>query len=334
MRVRTRRREVMQVTLLQDWRTIQDSAETRRQAASIVLRHLLSRLANGSRGADLLVETTLGQLTDSLRFGQFLDKSVDVDRLLQQALLWLHDQEVIRLNRGMTVFRAAMTIRFDGERNRFLARDFEPLDIHYAEQTLQIHIMSEYAEQGLQSVADAVRLALDYFNLPRDQFIEKWLSDKKRELSRKTTPDSWRRIVESLGNRSQRAIVSDDRVNTDVLVLAGPGSGKTKVLVHRIAYLVRARREDPRSILALAYNRRAAVEIRQRLHELIGEDARGVTVLTCHALAMSLTGTTFSSLAQRGEHDTQSIFDNILKEATELLAGERVSADDPDEQRE
>ena len=68
-------------------------------------------------------------------------------------------------------------------------------------------------------------------------------------------------------------------------MLAGPGSGKTRVLVHRIAYLVWVRRQNPRGILALAYNRHAAVEIRRRLENLVGDDARGITVLTCHALA-------------------------------------------------
>ena len=82
--------------------------------------------------------------------------------------------------------------------------------------------MSEYAEKGLESVADAVRLALDYFSLPKQEFIDKWLSDKKMELSRQTTPDSWRRIVESLRNRAQRAIVTDDHDGANVLVLAGP----------------------------------------------------------------------------------------------------------------
>jgi ATP-dependent DNA helicase RecQ len=334
MRIRTRRHEIMQVTLLKDWHTIQTSAQTRRNAAWTVLQSLLANLPNGTRGADLLVETTLGHLTDSLKFGQLTNGTVDADRLLQQSLLWLHDQEVIRLNRGMSVFRSAMTIRMDGERSRFLASDFEPLRIHYDEQTLQIHIMSQYAEKGLQSVAEAVRLTLDYFSLPKQQFIDKWLSDKKQELSRQTTPESWRRIVESLRNRSQRAIVTDDRENANVLVLAGPGSGKTKVLVHRIAYLVRAKREDPRSILALAYNRHAAVEIRQRLHDLIGEDGAGVTVLTCHALAMRLAGSTFSGFAQRVGGDDQDSFDEILREATELLEGKRVAMGDADEQRD
>ena len=151
-----------------------------------------------------------------------------MDRLLQQALLWLHDQEVIRLNRGMSVFRPAMTIRLEAGGNRFQRSDFEPLQIYYDEKTLQIHIMTEYAEKGLQSIADAVRLTLDYFRLPRADFIDRWLSDKRQELSRQTTPESWRSIVESLNNRAQRDIVTDDRQNTNVLVLAGPGSGKTR----------------------------------------------------------------------------------------------------------
>ena len=52
LRVRTWQNEVMQVTLLKDWQTIQRSAQARRQAAEAVLRHLLSKLATGARGAD------------------------------------------------------------------------------------------------------------------------------------------------------------------------------------------------------------------------------------------------------------------------------------------
>ena len=89
MRVRTLKNEVMQVTLLKDWATIRKSAHARHDASETVLRHLLSKLPNGARGADLLVEITVGQLTDSLNFGHLLDKSIDADRLLQQALLWL-----------------------------------------------------------------------------------------------------------------------------------------------------------------------------------------------------------------------------------------------------
>ena len=104
---------------------------------------------------------------------------------------------------------------------------------------------------------------------------------------------------ENLRNPVQQRIVADDREQTNVLVLAGPGSGKTRVLVRRIAYLLRVRRENPRGILALAYNRHAAVEIRRRLADLLGNDARGITVLTCHGFAMRLVGASFSGRAER-----------------------------------
>ena len=148
-------------------------------------------------------------------------------------------------------------------------------------------------------MAEALQLAMDYFILGGDDFLNRWLPNRDREISRQTSPESWRTIVESLNNPIQRRIVADDREQTNVLVLAGPGSGRTRVLVHRIAYLIRAKRENPRGILDLAYNRHAAVEIRRRLSELIGDDARGVIVLTCHALAMRLVGASFSGRANR-----------------------------------
>ena len=184
-------------------------------------------------------------------------------RLIDRALLWLHEQEVIRLNKGLAVFRPAMTVLLKPERRGFVQSDFASLQLHYDEQVRQIHVMAEYAQRGLGSMADALGLAMDYFSLEQYEFLRNWLPD--RDISRQTTPESWRSIVESLNNPVQRRIVADGREQTSVLVLAGPSSGKTRVLVHRIAYLVRVRRENPRGILALAYNRHSAVEIRQRL---------------------------------------------------------------------
>ena len=225
-------------------------------AAGRLLDHLLGRLIPGIRGTDLLVDTTLGKLQSSVTSDMILSNSVrDPSRLTARALMWLHEQEVIQLNRGITVFRAAMTIRLKPERRGFSNADFASLKLHYDEQVLQIHVMAEYVQKGLGAMADAVRMAMEYFNLGREEFLQRWLPDRDRELSRQTTPESWRTIVESLGNPVQRRIVADDREQTNVLVLAGPGSGKTRVLVHRIAYLIRVRRENPRGILALAYNR-------------------------------------------------------------------------------
>jgi ATP-dependent DNA helicase RecQ len=135
-------------------------------------------------------------------------------------------------------------------------------------------------------------------------------------------PDRWKTTCKRRAGpgaiRTQEQIVCDDREQTNVLVLAGPGSGKTRVLVHRIAYLVKIRREDPNGILVLAYNRHAAAEIRERLRRLIGDEARFVTVSTIHALAMRLMGASFAGGAAADGLD----FDSLLMDAVRLLRGD------------
>jgi ATP-dependent DNA helicase RecQ len=324
--------ETVQVTLQRAWSALSRTAERRRAGAALLVDHLLACLSPGQRGADLLAETTFGNLLASLQADLALKAEVrDVTKLLDRALLWLHEQEVIRLNKGLAIFRPAMTIRLVPDRRAFTRADFEPLKLHYAEQVVQIHVMAEYAQRGLQTVAEALQLAMDYFTLPREEFLKRWLPHKAKELERQTTPESWRAIVEDLNNPQQQRIVADDRERTNVLVLAGPGSGKTRVLVHRIAYLVRVRRENPRGILALAYNRHAAAQIRERLRAMIGDDANGVVVLTCHALAMRLADVTFSGRATALD---DTAFKDVLTQAVTLLKGEGLPPDEADEQRE
>jgi hypothetical protein len=70
-----------------------------------------------------------------------------------------------------------------------------------------------------------------------------------------------------------------------LLVLAGPGSGKTRTLVHRIAYLVHTGRARPWEVFAVTFTNKAAAEMRDRLGRLIGPGARDAWIGTFHALA-------------------------------------------------
>jgi ATP-dependent DNA helicase RecQ len=326
--------EALQLTLRRRWVDIEQMARLRHAGAQRLVEYLLATLPAGQRGSDLLAATTLGRLLAAIETDLELRAEVrQPRRLLDHALLWLHEQEVLRLNKGLTVFRPAMTIRLAAERRRlFTKADFAPLQAHYDELVFQIHVMAAYARRALESVADALRLVLDYFTLPRGEFVGRWLRELGQALKLQTTPASWRAIVDALGDPAQRRIVADDREDTHLLVLAGPGAGKTRVLVHRIAYLVRVRRENPCGILALAYNRHAAAQIRQRLAELIGDDAHGVTVATCHALAMRLAGVALDE--RRGSDAEGSLFDAALQRAVELLEGRGLEPDEADAQRE
>jgi ATP-dependent DNA helicase RecQ len=332
LRVRRIDAESAHVTLQREWSALEKTAQVRRTAAALLLEHLLLCLPPGTRGADCLAETTLGKLLSVIADDLVLKaETKEPSKLLDRALLWLHEQEIIRLNKGLAVFRPAMTIRLAQDKRGFVKEDFAPLKLHYDEQVLQIHVMAEYVQRGLKTMAEAISLAMDYFTLSREKFLERWLPDRDKELARQTTPASWRAIVESLNSPVQQKIVTDERERTNVLVLAGPGSGKTRVLVHRIAYLVRVRRENPRGILALAYNRHAAVEIRRRLADLIGNEAKGVTVLTCHALAMRMVGVSFRNRAMRMDDD---VFKTVLQDAVALLRGIGLPPEEADEQRE
>ncbi len=92
-------------------------------------------------------------------------------------------------------------------------------------------------------------------------------------------------ILEGL-NDPQREAVSSPMCNT--LILAGAGSGKTRVLVHRIAWLIEVERLSPQGVLAVTFTNKAATEMRSRIEELLSVSTRSMWVGTFHGLAHRL----------------------------------------------
>lgn len=89
-------------------------------------------------------------------------------------------------------------------------------------------------------------------------------------------------------NEEQRLAVT--AAGGQVIVLAGPGTGKTSTLVHRLAYLIGVRGISPAQITAVTFTNKAAAEIRQRVVELLGEAAgiEGLTIGTFHSICLDL----------------------------------------------
>lgn len=131
-----------------------------------------------------------------------------------------------------------------------------------------------------------------------------------------------RNFLDGLNEPQRRAVMT---TQGPVLILAGPGSGKTRVITHRIAYLAEDKRVWPRHILAVTFTNKAAREMRERLERLLGANqAREMTIGTFHAICARVLRMEADHLAPLGLNKSFTIFDTddqatILKQAIREL---------------
>ncbi len=328
--------DAYRVRVRRSWRVIGELAEKRRRIVVHALEAIRAKIPpETAPTAELLVPFAFDDVRLALDADLLLRSELkDMEAAIARGLLFLHEQHVIQLQHGLAVFRSAMTLRLQPARKgeRYQTADYRPLEHHYQERILQVHVMGEYARQGLEHIREARALVVAYFTLEKPAFIRRFLSTRPDLLAHATTALSYERIVTALGNEAQIRIVTAP-IHRNLLILAGPGSGKTRTVVHRCAYLLRVERVRPQSVLVCCFNRSAAIELRRRLTDLVGADARGVTIQTYHGLALRLLG---YSAAGRAESPGAEIdFGALITDAVRLLKGEKVPPGmEPDEVRD
>src|SRR4051794_32919144 len=108
------------------------------------------------------------------------------------------------------------------------------------------------------------------------------MDDLLTEPPRPASPAGEARFFAALNEAQRRAV---EALDGPVLVLAGAGTGKTRVLTTRLAHILATRRAFPGEVLAVTFTNKAAREMRERLDAMIGGTANGVWLGTFHAIA-------------------------------------------------
>jgi ATP-dependent DNA helicase RecQ len=307
------------------WKALEKTAELRQSVAKVALDGIIQRIPKDTApSSDLLVEFAAEDLLAALKQDSVIQSEIkDPLAAVERALNFLHEQKIITLQKGLAVFRQAMTVQIlpEAKGRRYSKGDFEPLSQHYSERIFQVHVINEYAKQGLEKISHALGFVVAYFSLDKAEFVKRYFADRKEILERATSQQSFQRIVTDLQNPRQAALVASDE-NDNLLILAGPGSGKTRVVVHRCAYLLRVKQVPARSILVLCFNRNAVTELRRRLIDLVGDEVKGMTIQTYHGLSLRLTGHALTP-ESTGQENREQHFANIIKEAIQLLQGKK-----------
>ena len=236
---------------------------------------------------DLPVSFSMLELKNSNQlFGQI--KEEDIKRY-EKTLLFLNQIKSIKLEGGFMVSYNRLNIEeINDTLPRFTNENFRKMEQHYHHKTEQIHIVGEYAKRRLQNYESALAYVNDYFSQPYKEFLSKYFPRRKKEIGAPLTPTRLKEIIGDL-DTDQSRIVNDGKSN-NILVLAGPGSGKTKVLVHKIASLLLLEDIKPEQFLMLTFSKAASLEFRSRARKLVPEYSGLIKITTFHGFCFQLMG--------------------------------------------
>lgn len=209
---------------------------------------------------------------------------------IEEALLYLSKIGALKLEGGFLVLYNAMNIRrIKDNKIKYKVDDYRMLNEFYKQKIQQVHIVGEYANLMVKDYKAALQYVQDYFQMDYKKFIAKYFKgERNKEIERNLTPGKYKQLFGQLSKR-QLEIISD-KDSRCIVVAAGPGSGKTRVLVHKLASLLMLEDVKHEQLLMLTFSRAAATEFKQRLMELIGNAAHFVEIKTFHSYCFDLLG--------------------------------------------
>ena len=209
---------------------------------------------------------------------------------VEDALYYLLKIGAAKIEGGFLVIYQTMRIEClkRGNKAQYKKEHYTKLNEYYQNKRQQIHIVGEYAKRLIEDTREAMIFVDDYFVMDYKLFLRKYFAGRGKEISQNITPKKFRQLFGEL-SPAQLGIINDQKSST-IVVAAGPGSGKTKLLVHKLASLYMMEDVKHEQMLMLTFSRAAATEFKLRLMALMGNAAHYIQITTFHSYCFDLLG--------------------------------------------
>ncbi|MEA1786003.1 RecQ family ATP-dependent DNA helicase [Arenibacter sp. GZD96] len=275
---------------------LKEKLEKRHELAKFIIEFLheksnLNVTEDEVEKEEVLVEFSVHELKTAYENHQSLFKlEIGIDDV-EDTLFYLSRIEAIKIEGGFLVVYNRLTIERVEQDNkkRYKVEDYQKLNQFYENKVQQIHIVGEYAKKMISDYKDALQFVEDYFQLNYQSFLNKYFKgSRQNEIKRNLTPAKFRQLFGEL-SPTQLKIINDNETK-HIVVAAGPGSGKTRVLVHKLASLLLMEDVKHEQLLMVTFSRAAATEFKKRLLKLIGNAANYIEIKTFHSYCFDLLG--------------------------------------------
>ncbi|MEB3766502.1 RecQ family ATP-dependent DNA helicase [Acinetobacter sp. MD2] len=267
----------------------------RHALAQFIVEYLYQRYQQDHLSAlekeECLIEFSIHELKAAYeKTEDVLTLKIDLDDV-EDSLFYLSRIEAIKIEGGFMVIYNRLSLQRLEKNNlkKYTKEDYKKLELYYDNKVQQIHIVGEYAKKMVEDYQVALQFVEDYFQLNYSSFLRKYFPASKGDfLKQKMTASKFQRLFGEL-SPAQLKIINDSE-NQHIVVAAGPGSGKTRVLVHKLASLLMMEDVKHEQLLMLTFSRAAAYEFKSRLIQLIGNAAAYVEIKTFHSYCFDLLG--------------------------------------------
>lgn len=227
------------------------------------------------------VQTTYERLVNQCGSELYMLTEASVEELnkLSSSLL---SEGIKRMREGRVICKAG----YDGEYG--VIRVFEKDEIKFKGTThsflfdlpLKTNFSSDKTEKGSQHKKDKAASVHD-----KAAFLQPPTKQKEQSHLRASENTIKKSVLDHL-DIDQKAAA--EKTEGPLLIIAGPGTGKTRTLTHRIAYLIEEKNVRPEACLAVTFTQRAANEMQERLEELLPTQGKTIPVMTFHALSFKI----------------------------------------------